>query len=275
MPGMNHYLEAWELTDPQPLAQTVTSQVYGVTLQRERVVLKLLTPIGIDSEQSGAIALSYWKGRGAGKLIRHDSGAHLMEYVEGGDLTALVLQGQDEEATAIIAEVLDRLHADPVTPFPDGLIPLGTHFRSLFRRAEEAPESIFGRGARFAEKLLAHQRDVRVLHGDIHHWNIRHHARRGWLAFDPKGLVGDRAFDTANTLCNPDTRPDLVTDEERLLRNAEILARGTGIELARVLAYTYAYGCLSASWFLDAGDDARASQPLRVAEIVEPHVPQV
>ncbi len=271
MPDLNDYLDAWGLADPQPLARTVTSQVFTVIHQGERVVLKLLTPLGSD-EQRGAVALSYWKGRGAVQLIRHDDGAHLLEYAAGDDLTTFVAQGKDERATEIIAGVLDRLHADPVTPFPAGLTRLETHFRSLFRRAEEAPESIFGRGARFAERLLAHQRDVRVLHGDIHHWNIRHHAERGWLAFDPKGLIGDRAFDAANTLCNPDTRPDLVTDEGRLLRNADILARGTGIALARVLAYTYAYACLSASWFLDDGDEARASQPRRVAEIVEPHV---
>ena len=66
------------------------------------------------------------------------------------------------------------------------------------------------------------QRDVRVLHGDIHHHNIRQ-SSRGWLAFDPKGLVGERTYDCANTLCNP-VMPELVHNETRLLTNAAILA---------------------------------------------------
>ena len=46
---------------------------------------------------------------------------------------------------------------------------------------------------------------------------------RGWLAFDPKGLVGERTYDCANTLCNPGM-PELVHNETRLLTNAAILA---------------------------------------------------
>lgn len=43
-----------------------------------------------------------------------------------------------------------------------------------------------------------------VLHGDVHHGNVLNFGARGWLAIDPRGLVGERAFDHANLLCNPD-----------------------------------------------------------------------
>ena len=42
--SLDHYLKIWNLSDPQPLAETVTSQLYTVTAESERVVLKLLTP---------------------------------------------------------------------------------------------------------------------------------------------------------------------------------------------------------------------------------------
>jgi streptomycin 6-kinase len=174
--------------------------------------------------------------------------------------------------------VLRELHSVPQPTNHDGLFPLQQWFQELFKKAEAdehaGNESIFVRGAKVAEKLLAAPRDVRVLHGDIHHRNIRHHAERGWLAFDPKGVVGERTYDCANTLCNPPETPELVHSEARLLTNAKILAEGLEIELARVLAFTFAYACLSASWSLSIDEDEVAQWMLKVATIVEPHVTQ-
>ncbi len=265
MPDINHYLQAWNLSDPQPLAQTATSTVYTVTYQSERVVLKLLTPIGVDDEQSGAVALDYWQGRGAVKLLRHAPNAHLLEYAEGDNLTALVERGGDEQAVEIIADVLNQLHAVQ-SPIPNGLWALERRFQSLFVRASLHPDTIYARAAVVARRLLDDPRDVRVLHGDMHHYNVRQSAR-GWLAYDPKGVLGERTFDVANTLCNPDDVPDLVRSETRLLRNAEILARGMGLELLRVLQFTFAYACLSASWSLDIQHDPTLA--LTVAENAE------
>ena len=108
------------------------------------------------------------------------------------------------------------------------------------------------------------------MHGDIHHYNIRH-APRGWLAFDPKGLLGERTYDCANALCNP-VLPELVFDPARLLRNASILAERLDLKLPRVLAFTYAYACLNASWWLKLGGAEIVRWSLNVAAIVEPYL---
>jgi streptomycin 6-kinase len=109
-----------------------------------------------------------------------------------------------------------------------------------------------------------------VLHGDIHHRNIRQSAR-GWLAFDPKGLVGERTYDCANTLCNPPI-PELAHNETRLLTNASILADALALDVSRVLAFTYAYACLNASQCLRIGADEVVEWFLKVAVMVEPHL---
>jgi streptomycin 6-kinase len=136
-------------------------------------------------------------------------------------------------------------------------------------------DSIYVRSAALAKRLLADPRDVRVLHGDIHHRNIRQ-SPRGWLAFDPKGLFGERTYDCANTLCNPPI-PELVHNEKRLLTNAVILADALKIDMPRVLSFTYMYACLNASqWVLRLGMDDIAEEliqwHLKVAEIIEPHI---
>ena len=198
-----------------------------------------------------------------------------MEYAAGDELVTLVERGEDETATRIIAGVIQQLHSVPQDAPRDGLFLLDRWFGELFNKAaadrQEGRESIYVRGAALSARLLADPREVRVLHGDIHHHNIRQSAR-GWLAFDPKGLVGERTYDCANTLCNP-VMPELVHNETRLLTNAAILADTLTLDLPRVLAFTYAYACLNASWWVRRSDMQDIVQwALKVAAIIEPHL---
>jgi len=236
-------------------------------------VLKLLTEIGTE-ERQGAIALGYFNGQGAVRLLREDEHAHLLEYADGDNLVGLVRSGADDQATAIIGDVLNQLHQHRDEQLLDKLTDLKLWFRELFEKAardkSEGLNSVYTQAAPLADHLVSQNREVRVLHGDIHHENIRHHPQRGWLAFDPKGLIGERTFDAANTLCNPMNMPEVVENEERILRTTGILADKMGIEQSRVLAFVYIYACLSASWYVNSGMDG--SREVRIAELVEPHI---
>ena len=274
---LNYYLDAWNLSNPQLLMQTMTSHIYTVTYDTKTAVLKLLSPSETE-EQRGAVALRYFDGRGAVQLLRYDEGAHLLEYAAGDELVTLVERGEDENATRIIAQVIKQLHSVPQDAPGDGLFILDRWFGELFNKAavdrQTGIESIYVRSASLAERLLADQHEVRVLHGDIHHRNIRQ-SSRGWLTFDPKGVVGERTYDCANTLCNP-VMPELVHNETRLLTNAAILADALALDLSRVLAFTYAYACLNASWWLlrigTEGAEDIVQWHLKVAVIIEPHI---
>jgi streptomycin 6-kinase len=156
------------------------------------------------------------------------------------------------------------------------LFGLGRWFGVLFHKGaadrHAGLASIYVRTAALTERLQADPHEVRVLHGAIHHYNIRQSAR-GWLAFDPKGfLVGERTYDCANTLCNP-ARSDLVHNETWLLTQAGILSDTLAIARPRVFAFTYAYACLNASWWVRRGDgDEHVQSSLKVARIIEPHL---
>ena len=76
---LNRYLAMWEISNPQLLTRTGTSDIYTVTRGTEMFILKLLTPSETE-EQRGAISLRYFDGHGAVRLLRHDEGAQLMEY---------------------------------------------------------------------------------------------------------------------------------------------------------------------------------------------------
>ena len=277
--SLNNYLAAWNLSNAHLLTQTMTSQIYTVTHNAETVILKLLSASEVD-EQRGALALRHFNGHGAVRLSRYDDGAQLMEYATGDELVTLVERGEDEKATHIIARVLKELHGVPPDAPHDGLLKLDHWFGALFQKAaadkQIDSESIYVRSASLAERLLADHREIRVLHGDIQHYNIRH-SPRGWLAFDPKGVIGERTYDCANTLCNP-VMPELVHNETRLLKNATILADALALDLERVLAFTYIYTCLNASWWSSSQLSAREEADeivrwhLNVAKIIEPHI---
>lgn len=274
---LKNYLTAWDLSDPRLLTQTMTSQIYTVTHETGTVILKLLSPSETD-EQRGAVALQYFDGHGAVRLLRYDEGAHLMEYAAGRELVTLVQHGGDQHATRIIAQVIQQLHGVARNIPHDGLVRLERWFDALFDRAasdrQAGIDSIYVRSASLARRLLDDQREVRVLHGDIHHRNIRE-TPRGWLTFDPKGLIGERTYDCANTLCNP-VMPELVHNETRLLANAAILADALALDLSRILAFTYVYACLNASWWLPRIHTKIAEDivqwHLKIAEMIEPHV---
>ncbi|MGB1289214.1 MAG: aminoglycoside phosphotransferase family protein, partial [Aggregatilineales bacterium] len=178
------------------------------------------------------------------------------------------------EATRIIGEVLNKLHVVRENTVPGSITSLRRRFRALQQQASNdklaGRDTIYRRGATQADMLLATAREQCLLHGDMHHENVRHHPERGWLAFDPKGLFGERTFDAANTLCNPVGMPDLVKDEARLLKNADILAETMEMDRDRLLQFTFAYACLSAVW--SAEDEQSSDLALAVAHMLEKHL---
>jgi streptomycin 6-kinase len=116
-----------------------------------------------------------------------------------------------------------------------------------------------------ADGLLQAPRDVVVLHGDIHihHRNVLDFDARGWLAIDPKRVVGERGFDYANLFCNPEL--ETVRAPGRLARQLDVVAEAAGLERERLLQWIMAYAGLSAAWFLEDGDAESAKGDLAVA----------
>jgi len=141
-------------------------------------------------------------------------------------------------------------------------VPLPEWFAALEASAARHG-GILERAAVVARRLLAEPRDTVVLHGDIHHGNILDFGSQGWLAIDPKGLLGERAFDFVNILRNPNAQVALAPG--RFSRQATALADAVGLDRTRLLQWTLAFTGLSAAWILDDGD--QPDLDLAVAEL--------
>lgn len=220
--------------------------------------------IAVEAEERrGASLMVWWNGEGATRVLAHDDNALLLERALGKEsLVEMARNGRDDQASRILCEVAAKLHATRDCPPPSTLVPLSHWFRAIYPAASRFG-GILERAAQTANELLAEPREVVVLHGDIHHGNILDAGPRGWLAIDPKGLLGERGFDFANIFCNPD--PETATAPGRLARQAGVVAEAAGLERVRLLKWVLAYAGLSAAWMLEDGN--QPEPVLAVAEL--------
>lgn len=103
----------------------------------------------------------------------------------------------------------------------------------------------------FAE-LSGSMAEAVLLHGDLHYANILAAERRPWLALDPKGVVGEPAYEVGALLRNP--MPELLTQRQpgRILkRRADQLAEELGFDRARLLGWGLVQAVLAAWWSVE------------------------
>jgi streptomycin 6-kinase len=257
----NFYIDRWGLVPDGNSIVTHSSRLLPVRRDGEPAMLKIAVA---PEEKWGAGLMIWWNGIGAARVIRHDEDAVLLERATGRrSLADMAAHGKDDEATRIICDVVAGLHAPRHSPPPE-LVPLTDWFRELDPLASREG-GILIRCAATARTLLANLHQVVPLHGDVHHCNILDFEERGWLAIDPKRLVGERGFDYANLFCNPDHR--VATAPDRLARQAHVVAEAARLERKRLLQWIIAWAGLSAAWSIEDGDDDRVKMTVQIAEV--------
>jgi streptomycin 6-kinase len=90
-----------------------------------------------------------------------------------------------------------------------------------------------------------------VLHGDLHHYNVLAARREPWLAIDPKGVVGEPAYDTAALLHNPVEVLETPRPGKVLERRIDLLSQELGLDRERVRGWGLAQAVLAAYWGLE------------------------
>lgn len=243
------WIERWGLEpDGEPFVTPWSSRLLPVRHLSRAAMLKVaLHP----EEQRGGAVMAWYAGDGAAIVYAHDEQAVVLERLDGPRLLAnMAREGQDEAACRILSETVGRLHAPRPRPPPAAAIPLHRWFDALWPQAERSG-GLYATSAAVARELLSEPGAQVMLHGDIHHGNVLDGGARGWLAIDPKGLLGDRGYDYANLICNPDAETALVHFDRRL----DIVAEVSGLPRESVLSWLLAYTGLSASWTLSSGGD--------------------
>jgi streptomycin 6-kinase len=243
------YLSRWELVpDGDPII-TRSSRLLPVLDRDQPAMLK----IAVEAEERcGGQLMAWWAGDGAARVLAQEGDALLLERATGNrSLAAMARDGRDDEASRIICEVAAKLHAPRGNPPPE-LIALPDWFRELWPTADRHG-GLLARAASTARELLDDPREVVPLHGDIHHDNVLDFGSRGWLAIDPKHLIGERGFDFANIFRNPDI--EIAGARGRLARQTRVVAEAARLDRTRLLKWILAFAGLSAAWIIGDGDE--------------------
>ncbi|ESY83156.1 StrB [Mesorhizobium sp. LNHC221B00] len=263
----------WKVSAPELIAETLSSRIWKVRREDgSPAVVKALKPFDdVADELRGEHFLAWRRDEGAVRLLGRDGHSMLLEFA-GETLLSKVLDEQgDEIATEIAAEVMARLLSPSKHSFPSELQPLRERFASLFKKAAtdraNGHGSLYVEAGEIAERLLSNPHDVRPLHGDLHHENMLH-GPRGWLAIDPKGVLGDPGFDAANMFYNPLDRDALCLDPERIAHMAEVFAMTLKQTPAAMLDHAIAYGCLSAAWHHEDDNAVEENRELSIAAAI-------
>ena len=252
------FADEWHLEVGPPFDNL--SYNYVVPVERadgSPAVLKVGVP---EPEQRSEIfGLRQFDGRGIVRLLEYDIDHHvsLIERLTPGVMLSTLFPNRDDEATVIAG----RLMREIATPAPDDTSAFasveGWATRGMTGLREEFdggtgpfPTSLVDRAEHLYRDLLASTSQQWLIHGDLHHMNIlSSDAHDGWLAIDPKGVIGDRGYEVAPFLLNPNTEIHSIGDlgrlfDRRIRQFEEILE----INRQRIHGWALAFSVLSAWW---------------------------
>jgi streptomycin 6-kinase len=251
--------EKWSLTLQAPFEDMAYNYVAPATCDDDTdVVLKVGVPN--PELQTEIIALGQFKGKGAVRLLETEPnlGAMLLERLNPGE--ALFHLNDDEHATREAIKVMTSLHeASPddenlptVADWAKGLKRLRTTFKGgtgpFPRHLVELAEGILG-------DLLPSMDNSVLLHGDLHHWNILSAERAPWLAIDPKGVIGEVAYESGAWIRNP--FPDILewsNAREVIKRRIDQFAMDLALDRDRISGWSLVQLVLAAWWSYEEGD---------------------
>lgn len=244
--------------------QTSTSLIGFGSRAGERVVLKL-TRLA-DELHSGKV-LRAFAGSGAVRVLEDEPGAVLLEQL-GGNLVHLVREGHDDSATRIIAGVIEKLAHHTAPAECPTVADWGRGFDRYVQSGDAQISSGLVREARgIYEALASSQQQTMLLHGDLQHYNVLFDHRYGWLAIDPKGVVGELEYEVGALLRNPVEEPEFFPARATVRRRINILTTQLPLDRERVVKWSFAQAVLSAIWDVEAGYLVHPLSPvLRLAD---------
>ena len=246
----------WNLSSITPVDNMTCNYVATALLNHSaRVVLKIgFNKKCIAEEES---ALKYFGGDGCINIIDYSEqyNALLMHQALPGNTLKTLYPTHVDLVMSLYANTMQQLHSKsmPVAihfPFVNDWLAAIDH-----ASAERIPTSLLDKAVRLKRELLASSVTQRVLHGDLHHDNILHSGDE-WIAIDPKGIIGEPAFEAAAfDFIHPaelNSSPDVA---KLFTQRAELLAKIANINTRRLRDWVFVRLILSAAWHIEDNGD--------------------
>jgi streptomycin 6-kinase len=181
----------------------------------------------------------------------------------------------EEAATEILVRVIERMSAHEIPNACPTVEDWGKGFERYLTSADkQVPKQLVESAQQLFADLCASQSRTRLLHGDLHHYNVLSDSNRDWLAIDPKGVVGELEYEIGAVLRNPFERPELFLSRTIIERRLRQFATELRLDYQRMLRWAFAQAVLSAIWEIEDGFTVDLTNPsLRLAEVVGTMIP--
>ena len=249
----------WGLTIGPPFALTFNYVAPAVCADGTQVVLKVCSLTDEFPQQPEALRLV--DGHGMVRLLECDPAEEIMVLERLMPGTFLRNVEDDEVSTSIAAFIMRKIWCPVPEKHPFKTVQgWGKGFDRLRQYygggTGPFPKALLEEAETLYRELSASMAEPVLLHGDLHHENILAAEREPWLAIDPKGLVGEPAYETGAWLRNPMPQLlDMPQPGRILARRIDQLAEELGFDRARLRDWGLAQAMLSAWWSMeDSGE---------------------
>lgn len=272
LPGLTQLLaQKWGLID----LIVVNNLTYNYVMTGKRkkdnslIVLKLSCDSKLIAQE--AQALKFYDGHGAVKLFDFDPEHKtlLLECAVPGVSIKSFFPERDEIAVARAIDVIHRLHSVSLTEmsnFPRLINWLAVLQDSAVHAA--VPEQLCHKAWTVATYLIKTAQNQILLHGDLHHDNILSHERNGWVSIDPKGVIGDPAYEVGPFICNP--MPEILNQSDTakiVARRLSQFSQSLHIPEQRLKDWSFVHAVLAACWTVQDGDNPE--RWLGIAQVID------
>ena len=245
-------VEQWRLRpDGEPTHGQCSLVLPVRTSEGAAAVLK----IGFPDEQSEHehLVLQRWGGEGAVRLLSADPHHRglLLERLGADDLGVV----SEAQACGVVADLYRRIHVPAMPQLRPLSFSIGRWTTELAALARNAPIP-----RRLVEQAIALGTDLaadrtvadRVIHTDLHYFNVLAGEREPWLVIDPKPVNGDPHYEIAPMLWN---RWDEIAGDIRggVRRRFWMLVDGAGFDEDRARGWVIVRMVHNAMWALQDG----------------------
>jgi streptomycin 6-kinase len=234
----------------------VANLTYNYVLSGFQADNPIILKLGLDHEAltREAFALKRFVGYGAVNVLAEDKGMLLLEKAVPGTSLRSYFPDQEHESIEIACKVMKKLHKAniPITHnFP--------HIKDWLKAFDKdwsIPDGYLKKARKLRGQLLKTTGPDVLVHGDLHHDNILQNGY-DWMVIDPKGVIGEPAYEVAAFIRNPipelPHHADAITIiHNRITRFSELLE----LPSQRIIEWCFVQAVLAWVWALEDGCDA-------------------
>jgi streptomycin 6-kinase len=242
LPGIVRQLsEEWKLNRLKSVDNLSYNYVMAGFQNNVPIILKL-NPDG-ESLRRETKCLREFSGHGAVLVINEKEGAMLLQRAVPGTSLRGYFPDRDDEAVRIAIGVMQRLHQASIRYKSE--FPTIEDWLAILDKDWDIPSEILRKARGLKKELLRTSGKRVLLHGDLHHDNILSNSDE-WLAIDPKGVIGEAAFEIAPFIFNPEKlTPDII------FRRINLFSQLLGLSAERITKWCFVQAVLSWAWDLE------------------------